>query len=111
MAKEYVEKREGGYWIAGKRVALDTIVYAYSTGYSPESIQEALPAVTLEEVYGAIAFYLAHLPEVEAALVEDEQDLIRLRAASREITPSFTRNWKKLGAHFPYRNKNESPIP
>lgn len=93
MAKEYVEKRNGGFWIAGKRVALDTIVYAYSTGHSPESIQEALPAVSLEEVYGAIAFYLANLPEVEATLVEDEPELERLRLAAREKHPLL---FKKL---------------
>jgi hypothetical protein len=52
-----------------------------------------LPALSLEEVYGAIAFYLANLPEVEATLVEDEVDLERLRLAAREKHPLF---FKKL---------------
>lgn len=100
MAKEYVEKREGGYWITGKRVALDTIVYAYSTGHSPESIQEALPAVSLEEVYGAIAFYLANLPEVEAVLIEDEPELERLRLAAREKHPLLFRKLEEARRSF-----------
>jgi uncharacterized protein (DUF433 family) len=93
MAKDYIEKREGGFWIIEKRVALDTIAYAYMSGYSAESIREALPALTLEEVHGALAFYLANLPEVEATLVEDEKDLEKLRLAAREKNPLL---FKKL---------------
>jgi hypothetical protein len=36
MAKEYVEKREGGYYIAGTRVSLDSIVYGFLSGTSPD---------------------------------------------------------------------------
>lgn len=87
MAKDYIQKRDGGFWIIGKRVALDTIVYAYLAGYSAESIREALPALTLEEVHGALAFYLANVPEVEATLVENEKELDQLRMTAREKNP------------------------
>lgn len=93
MAKEYIEKRDGGFWIVGKRVALDTIVYAYMSGHSVESIREALPALTLEEVHGALAFYLANISEVEATLVEDDKELDRLRLVAREKNPLL---FKKL---------------
>ena len=58
MNKQYVEKSEGGYRIAGTRVSLDSIVYAYLEGLRPESIADDFPALTLEEVYEAIAYYL-----------------------------------------------------
>ena len=29
MHKEYIEHRDGGYWIAGKRISLDSVVYAF----------------------------------------------------------------------------------
>jgi len=58
MTKEYVEKREGAYRISGTRVSLDSIVYAFLRGVAPESIAQSFPALTLEEVYGAIAFHL-----------------------------------------------------
>ncbi len=29
MDKAYVEKRDGGYWIKGTRISLDSIVYAF----------------------------------------------------------------------------------
>ena len=41
MAKEYVEYRDSGYWIAGIRVSLDSVVYVLLEGLSPESILES----------------------------------------------------------------------
>ena len=58
MTKDYVEKRDGAYRISGTRVSLDSIVYAFWRGAAPESIAQSFPALTLEEVYGAIAFHL-----------------------------------------------------
>lgn len=60
MIKQYVEEREGSYRVLGKRVSLDSIVYAFLAGTSPESIAQSFPILTLEEIYGAITFYLAN---------------------------------------------------
>ena len=75
MTKEYVEKREGAYRISGTRVSLDSVVYAFLRGAAPESIAQSFPALTLEEVYGAIAFYLAHQTEIDAYLQEGERGI------------------------------------
>jgi uncharacterized protein (DUF433 family) len=77
MRWEYVEEREGGYYVAGKRVSLDSIVYAFREGESPETIQQNFPSLTLEQVYGAIAFYLGHQPEIDANIRQGEEDLRR----------------------------------
>lgn len=53
-----MEQVEGAYRVAGSRVSLDSIVYCFREGLSPESIAESFPTLTLEQVYGAIAFYL-----------------------------------------------------
>jgi uncharacterized protein (DUF433 family) len=66
MAREYFEERNGGYYLAGSRVSLDSVVYAFRSGESPETIRQNFPSLTLEQVYGAIAFYLGHQVEVEA---------------------------------------------
>ena len=50
MNKSYVEYRDQDYWIANSRVSLDTIVYAFLDGQSPESIAQSLPALTLEQI-------------------------------------------------------------
>jgi len=72
MAKEYVENVEGTYRVAGSRVSLDSIVYGFREGLSPEAIAENFPPLTLEQVYGAIAFYLASQPVLDQYLREGE---------------------------------------
>ncbi len=84
MSKQYVERRSGGYWIAATRVSLDSIVYEFLRGSSPESIAQSFPVLKLEEVYGAIAYYLAYQSEVDSYLRESEKDFEALRTQARE---------------------------
>jgi uncharacterized protein (DUF433 family) len=74
---EYVERRGGGYYVAGTRVSLDSVVYAFRGGESPETIQQNFPSLTLEQVYGTIAFYLGHQSEIDANIRQGEEDLRR----------------------------------
>jgi hypothetical protein len=64
---------------------LDSVLAAFGQGHSPETIRQQYPALTLEEVYGAIAYYLGHLDEVNGYL--RQQDAVwqewQARAASR----------------------------
>jgi uncharacterized protein (DUF433 family) len=71
-AKVYVEYRSESYWIADSRISLDSIVYAFRNGLSPENIVQSFPLLTLEQVYGAIAFYLANRAEIDTYLLEEE---------------------------------------
>jgi len=48
-------------------------VIAFQQGHSAETIQQLYPALSLEEVYGAIAFYLANRDEVDQYLERQEQ--------------------------------------
>lgn len=70
---EYVEKGKGGYYLIGSRVSLESVVYEFLDGASPESIVDNFPALSLEQVYGAITFYLANRNEIGAYLVENEK--------------------------------------
>jgi uncharacterized protein (DUF433 family) len=64
---EYVEVRNGGYYVAGTRIGLDVVVYDFRDGRSAEAIFEAYPSVgSLAKVYGAITFILEHPKEIEA---------------------------------------------
>lgn len=93
MEKSYVEQRDGGYWITGTRISLDSIVYAFRRGAAPESIQRAFPLLTLEEVYGAITFYLAHAQEVDTYLDQAEAEFASqacdLNEAARATNPAL----------------------
>jgi uncharacterized protein (DUF433 family) len=57
MAKEYIEERQGSYYVAGTRISLESIVHAFRRGESPETICQNFELLGLEEVYGAIAYY------------------------------------------------------
>jgi uncharacterized protein (DUF433 family) len=88
IVKSYVHMNESGaYRIVGKRVTLDSVVHGFLQGLSPEAIASHYPALTLEEVYGAIAFYLANREGVDQYLMRQEQLWKELRAkqdASRD---------------------------
>jgi uncharacterized protein (DUF433 family) len=74
---EYIEQRNGGFYVAGTRVSLDSIVYSFKAGDSPETIRENFSSLTLEQVYGAIAFYLARAQEVDANIRKGEAEVER----------------------------------
>ncbi len=68
MPKEYIEQRDGNYYVAGTRISLDSIVHAFRRGESPEAICQNFELLSLEEVYGAIAYYLAKEAEIDCYL-------------------------------------------
>ena len=78
---EYVEIRNGGYYVAGTRIGLDVLVYDFRRGRSAEAIFEAYPTLgSLARVYGAITFILEHPDEVEAYLKDQERIFEQLKA-------------------------------
>src|SRR5215471_12497692 len=70
MAKEYIERREGSFYLIGSRVPLAHVVYEFQNGAAPESIRSDYPTLKLEQVYGAITFYLSNKEEVERDMAE-----------------------------------------
>lgn len=63
-----VERRDESFYVGGSRVPLAAIVREFQDGQSPEAIRLAFPTLTLEQVYGAITFYLGHKEEVDGDL-------------------------------------------
>jgi uncharacterized protein (DUF433 family) len=83
-SKRYVEEdAQGALRVGSLGVSLDSVVIAFQQGHSAETIQQLYPALSLEEVYGAIAYYLANREEVDRYLERQEQlwDQVRQRAA------------------------------
>ena len=89
MGNRYVEKRDGGYYVSGTRVSLDSVVYAFLRGESPEGIVESFPILRLEQAYGAVAFYLAHQPAIDAYLQKGRADFERMREEARRKHPAL----------------------
>jgi uncharacterized protein (DUF433 family) len=91
MSKDYIEHREGFRYVVGTRISLDSIVYAFHRGDSPETICQNFELLTLEQVYGAIAYYLANKDDVEAYLSQQSENW----AAGRESATPLPTNLRE----------------
>lgn len=92
MKKQYIEKRKEGYWIIGSRVSLESVIFAFLEGLSPETIaSECFPTLTLEQVYGAITYYLANRPEMDSYLQQIHGEFESLRKITHEADPAFSK--------------------
>ena len=89
MSDTYIEQRDDVYMVAGTRVSLDSIVYAFLSGQSAEAIAQAFPVLNLEQVYGAITYYLAHRDDIDRYLESRRQDFAAGRQAARHADPMF----------------------
>ena len=73
-ASAYIESQQGGYYLAGTRVSLASVVHAFRQGVSPETILQDFPYIgSLNKVYGAIAFILENPVLVNEYLAKQEQ--------------------------------------
>lgn len=103
MKKEYVKKVEGAYRVGETRVSLDSLVFLFREGMSVESMVDSYPALTLEQVHGALAFYLANQKEIDAYLIEGQ------RAAEVQHRQSRQTNAELIAKL--QRARNASQIP
>jgi uncharacterized protein (DUF433 family) len=73
MDRDFVERRDDGFYLVGSRVPLAVVVREFRNGQSPEAIRWAFPTLSLEQVYGAITFYLGHKDEVDDDIAARER--------------------------------------
>jgi uncharacterized protein (DUF433 family) len=98
--KDYIIKVDGAYRITDSRVSLDSVVYAWRDGLSPESIRENFPVLSLEEVYGAITYYLANQEEIDKYLSLNEAEYETARQKNIEqLRQDKPQLYERLTAH------------
>jgi uncharacterized protein (DUF433 family) len=98
--QDYVEARDAGYYIAGTRIPLDSIIIAFKNGESPEMILRSYPmAGPLVRVYGAIVFYLENTEEIEAYLTDQERLWAELKAKETELPESLAARLREAKDH------------
>lgn len=85
MLKEYVEERNGGYYIAGTRVSLDSIVECFNEGMAPEAILGEFDTLTPAQVSGAITHYLENRDQVDVYRLRQRQRAEELRRTSQPL--------------------------
>lgn len=65
----------GGVVRVGRsRVTLDSVVHSFNQGATAEDIAQQYPALTLADVYSAIAYYLHFRAEVDAYLAQRQEE-------------------------------------
>jgi uncharacterized protein (DUF433 family) len=99
--KQYIEQRDQGYWIATTRISLDSVVYAFLDGESPESIAQNFPLLSLEQIYGAIAFYLSNRPIIDDYLAQGETEFQQLQQTCRTKSPLLYQKLQTAQAQKP----------
>jgi uncharacterized protein (DUF433 family) len=97
----YIEERNGGLYVAGSGVSLESVVTHFQEGASPDKIVQSFPTLKLSQVYGVIAYYLENEKIIDDYIVQGERELeqsaiplsrtnpelfARLQAARRQIS-------------------------
>lgn len=66
--------------LKGHRVGIDTILFDYRDGLTPEEIAVRYPTLTMEQIYATITYYWRYRDQVDAflhAVEEDEEQFWR----------------------------------
>jgi uncharacterized protein (DUF433 family) len=82
VSKAVFRTPEGGWRVSRSRVSLDSVIHEYRNGALPETIVASFPSLSLEQVRGAIDFYLQNRDEIDRYLAEQQKLWDRLRQAS-----------------------------
>jgi uncharacterized protein (DUF433 family) len=108
MAKDYIEERSGAYFVAGTRVSLDSVALAFLRGESAEGIVESFPALTLEQAFGSLAFYLSNRERIDQYLRRGSEEFEQLRQHARRNNPGLYARLRRLALEEQDRHRLSS---
>jgi uncharacterized protein (DUF433 family) len=98
-AKIYVRQDEQGVFrVAGTRVMPDSVIAAFHQGHSPERIAQQYPALKLEEVYGAITYYLANQVDVDQYLRKQDEVWNQWREKANSVESPVVQRLQDIAA-------------
>jgi uncharacterized protein (DUF433 family) len=85
----YIEARDGGLYLAGTGVSLDSVVIRFQQGASPEKILQSFPTLKLSHIYGAIAYYLENESIIAGYIADGERELESLAVPLSQRNPEL----------------------
>lgn len=88
-ASPYIEQRNGGLYLAGTGISLDSIIIRFQEGASPARIVDSFPTLKLAQVYRAIAYYVENEQAISAYIAEGVRELERSRASLSQTRPEL----------------------
>jgi len=101
MDRDFVERRDGSFYLISSRVPLAHLVREFQQGEPPEAIRSHYPTLSLEQVYGAITFYLGHKGEVEEDIAErerEEDEFTKTHPTPPDVKEKFSRMRQQVQA-------------
>lgn len=72
--------------VAGTRVSLDSVIYAFDEGATAEEIAQAFPTLDLAAIYSVIGYYLQNRAEVKQYL---ERRRVQREDLKKEVDSRF----------------------
>ena len=90
---------DGVIRIAGSKVSLESVLYHYKAGATPEQIACKFPSLKLADIYTVVAYYLNHRESVDEYLrgAEAAGDAIQ---AQIESQPGYQANMNEIRQHL-----------
>jgi uncharacterized protein (DUF433 family) len=85
----YIEERNGGLYVAGTGVSLDSVLVRFQQGASPDKIVQSFPTLKVSQVYGVIAYYLENEKAISDYVTEGEQELERSAVPLSQSNPDL----------------------
>ena len=98
------QNEQGTIRVGQTRVTLESVIYCFQEGASPEAIVDAYPTLTLSDVYLVLGYYLRHHDEVTEYLQSQREDVQAIRAHDEARFPQRTGLRAQLLARQTQRN-------
>jgi uncharacterized protein (DUF433 family) len=98
-ASPYIEERNGGLYVAGTGVSLDSVVIRFQQGASPDKIVQSFPTLKLFQVYGVIAYYLENENCISDYVAEGEREMERSAVPLSETNPDLFARLEEARRH------------
>ena len=68
-----IHEADGALRIGRSSVALETVLWAFQAGSTPQDIVDQFPSVTLGQVYDVVGYYLRHRDEMDRYLATQRE--------------------------------------
>jgi uncharacterized protein (DUF433 family) len=94
-----LREADGALRVGRSGVTLETVLWAFQDGATPEDIVDQFPSLALADVYDVIAYYLRHRDEIDAYLRQQEE---RYRETAEQLRQQFptSKLEERLRAHL-----------
>ena len=85
--------------VSGTPISIDSVVIGFQRGESAEEVQRNFPSLSLEQVYGTIAHYLAHRKHVDTYLAQQKAQWDRSRTKAQQKPSAVLGRVRKLSVN------------